>query len=686
VADFNQDGVPDLAVSNDEGDVLILIGNGDGTFRPYQRADNTVSLAVGDLTGNGQTDVVLSSAALDQLTVESPGASTSFQQGRENGLRAPGAPIIADLEGNGIPDLIVANTGANEVLVYLGEGGGRFAPPQRFYTGMAPIGVTVADLEPGGLPDLVVADSGSDDVTILLGRVVNGHWTLVNGPRLRVGQRPVATTVTDVYGDGIPDILVVNQDDNSVMLLRGLGHGFFEDQAPVTFATGGAPVQAFVGHFSSAPGPGLAVLDSQTNDVTYYADIANAPDAPPVMISTGNDPVAGVMGRFHGDGFDDLAVANNGDGTISMFYGGPQGLTFAESLQLDGSARPTSLALSTSPDGALQLYVAAAGESNVIAVPLTTPPVPRVSIIAAPGLAPVFSAVVTGGSSAAVVVRTSGPTVGATPTPIQLTSATFEEGDASESEGVAAAQAGGGSGAAASASGSSGSAAGGIAQAIAPVLSPSLGSLSWLLDTLVQFGQAETWDILPLGESDMAAVAIILPTFSLADPSASGTARGSSSSSQDSLAAYGRHDRTSSPPLTEAVRFAVDFEGAFAALALEARDVADRSNDSGWVWRQETARIAFGPAAGSDSPPIHPQRPGSVDPDPGADIAVNLEPTLVPSAAPEASALSLAGRLLSASLLLLSSGLLAWTRLRWLKEPRESADRRSCRTTPPGVE
>src|SRR5262249_56125078 len=101
-------------------------------------------------------------------------------------LLAPGAVRAADLNGDGILDLVVANSGANTVLVYLGTGGGQFAPAQSFFAGTDPVGITVADLNGDGIADLVVANQGSNDVTVLLGQGQGSAWTFTNGPRLRL--------------------------------------------------------------------------------------------------------------------------------------------------------------------------------------------------------------------------------------------------------------------------------------------------------------------------------------------------------------------------------------------------------------------------------------------------------------------------------------------------------------------
>ena len=363
VRDVTGDGIPDLVVGNTIGDVLILAGNGNGTFQPYQRADGTVSLAVGDLNGDGKDEFVLTNTAQDLLTVENPSSSLGFLQGRGDGLLAPGPVAIADMNGDGIPDLIVTNTGGNDVFVYLGLGHDRFAAPLRFYTGTSPVGLTVATLTSNGLPDLVVANSGSNDITILLGEIdPDGSWTMVPGPRLKAGDRPVSTTVANVFGDpdGDQDIVVVNEGSDTVTILRGLGSGFFDDVNPLTLATGESPVQAFVGHFSASAGLELVVLNSMSNDMTFYASI----DARAVTIATGGiDPVNGVIGDFNHDGFSDLAIANNGDSRITLFYGGAFGLTLAQTISLGPSTRPTDLVVS-----GLQFFVGAAGEDHPIPI------------------------------------------------------------------------------------------------------------------------------------------------------------------------------------------------------------------------------------------------------------------------------------------------------------------------------
>src|SRR5262249_6005557 len=140
VADVNGDGRFDLQVGNAFGDVLTLLGNGDGTFQPARRANRDVPLATGDFNGDGVTDALVANSALDQVTVQLRVVGTNtFTSGgvvgtAAAGLQAPVAPVLADLNGDGRTDTIVANSGGNTVTVFLRQADGSFVT-QSFFAG-----------------------------------------------------------------------------------------------------------------------------------------------------------------------------------------------------------------------------------------------------------------------------------------------------------------------------------------------------------------------------------------------------------------------------------------------------------------------------------------------------------------------------------------------------------------------
>jgi hypothetical protein len=502
VGDVTGNGFPDLVVSNASGDILILAGNGDGSFQPYQRADGTVNLAVGDLTGTGQIGFVLTNTAQDLLSVQTSSTGSAFLQGRGNGLLAPGPVAIADMNGDGIPDLIVTNTGGNDVLVYLGLGDGQFSAPQEFFTGTAPLGLTVAHLTANALPDLVVANSESNDVTILIGTTdAEGRWTMVPGPRLKAGERPVFTAVADVLGNGQADILVVNQDSNTVSVLLGLGGGFFQDNHPLTLRTGLSPVQVLVGHFSTSALPGIVVLDSQSNALTYFANVSAAPITIP---SGGIDPISAVEGDFFNNGFADIAVANHGDSLITIFDAGPSGLTLAETIALGSSTYPTDLVFSTSPEGGIQLFIGAAGQDHPIQVSFSS----TATFVSSAD--PASSLGSNSGSELEHLARAS------ILNPTGLTSNVVEgSGNTSASSLSDTSSMSGSASTASNSLAVASSAVATLSLAAQSLFAPSSLSLGGLLDNLIAMDPGQTADILPLGQNEMAAVAVLLSTSNL---------------------------------------------------------------------------------------------------------------------------------------------------------------------------
>jgi hypothetical protein len=359
-------GVPNLLVGSAYGDLLDLVGQGDGTFRPLGGGSPITLLAVTEI--NGRQAFVYASPALDRVAVQYGDGPVDAVPGRGDPLLAPTAVRLADLNGDGIPDLVIANSGANEVLVFLGDrnGDGGFGNDPnsvfRFGTGTDPVGVTVADVTGGGVPDLVVADEGSNDVTLLFGRGQGAAWTMVPGPRLAAGAGPMSTVVEDANGDGIPDILVADNLANEVLLLPGVGNGFFNDRAPVRLRVGAGPVEMLPFDPDGHHPLGVLTVNSRAGTVSILSD-PGAFSARLDVATSGRDPVAAVGGDFTHDGFEDLVVANRDDGRLALLLGGPGGL-FVRDVLTDALA-PTDLALAAATPAEVEVYVADEGRQAV---------------------------------------------------------------------------------------------------------------------------------------------------------------------------------------------------------------------------------------------------------------------------------------------------------------------------------
>ena len=241
--DFNGDGKLDIAVLCQPFGVVIWLGNGQGGFVPQQYDPEGSGLPLGNMTGAspqfGTTADFNNDGILDMATANLD-ATISILTGQGNGALNPfypittnqGAPwgiVAGDFNGDGNVDLAVSNFQANTVVALLGNGQGGFAVQPAVATGSQPLGLASGDFNGDGKLDLAVANSSSNTVSILLGNG-NGNFTAASAPATGAG--PGSVAVGDLNGDGKLDMAVANMSGNSVTILIGKGNGTFTPAGP----------------------------------------------------------------------------------------------------------------------------------------------------------------------------------------------------------------------------------------------------------------------------------------------------------------------------------------------------------------------------------------------------------------------------------------------------------------------
>ena len=320
VADVNHDNHPDILVTNaDAGTLTVLLGDGAGHFR------------------------------------QPPGSP--FACGH-----LPNDIAVADMNGDGNPDLVIANHQAPTITILLGDGKGSFRPapgsPFDAHSNPHPHAVVAADFNSDGKVDVATDDWGNNRVELLLG---DGHGAIAApGRYFATGHRPYERLRSaDFNRDGIPDIVTTNLDDDTVSILLGDGHGGFQNAPGSPFPAGGKPWQIAIDDIDGDGNADLAVIP-------YQRDLASpSQSAVTVLLGDGKGgfhpmtgsplPLGGCRGAnsiaagdLRGDGRAAIVVSCAESRNLMLFERGPDGHFTATAIPAKGGWGSVAMARLTS--------------------------------------------------------------------------------------------------------------------------------------------------------------------------------------------------------------------------------------------------------------------------------------------------------------------------------------------------
>jgi hypothetical protein len=316
-ADFNGDGLPDLAIIESNFDrIAVLLNQGDGRFSASPKVLNvgggaTVALATGDLNGDGIPDLAVVATNRPQghlLLFLGKGDGTFVLKKSYSVGNGAQVPALADFNHDGKLDVAVTNYQHAMVYVYFGNGDGTLQNPKHYTAPLHGTAITAANLNKDKFPDLVIGGV-QGTLSVLLN---NGDGTFGKPANYKVGNNPVSIAIGDLRNNGNADIVVATQLTNRISVLLGNGDGTFGK--PISYSTksiGNGPTGAAIADFNRDGNLDIAVTAQAAgkNGVGVFYGKGDGTFGKPTVTALkyqGGDAL--VTADFDKNGSPDLAV------------------------------------------------------------------------------------------------------------------------------------------------------------------------------------------------------------------------------------------------------------------------------------------------------------------------------------------------------------------------------------------
>lgn len=314
-----------------------------------------------DLNGDGYQDVVLREGSSPSSivvylnkgdgTFQSPIVYTVGNASRGHGI------AIADINGDGIPDIVTANQTDYTLSILLGRGDGAFLPPYTISTGnMYPGNVKIVDLNHDGIPDLYVSATAIGGATFL----GNGDGTFQPMHSLGLTVWSDVAELADLNGDGYPDLVHTSLEDSTIRVQMGNGDGTFATETDYTVSTGSfTPTSLKIGDVNNDGKLDLVIAGYYSSSIEVFLGNGDG-TFQTKSITTQNTVLLPwyrdiVLADVNNDGKLDVAAADSADQLMILLLGNGDG-TFTTSNETYTLPYPSqTIVADLDGDGAVDL-------------------------------------------------------------------------------------------------------------------------------------------------------------------------------------------------------------------------------------------------------------------------------------------------------------------------------------------
>ena len=344
IGDVNGDDKPDIVVANAAtdgsefpppelpGNISVLIGDGAGSFAEAAQYSTgpdegrAQGIALGDITGDGHVDVVVSRPNANAVAVLAGDGSGAFDDVSMHAVSVGPAPVaIADVTGDGKLDAIAANAVSASVSILPGDGEGGVGYSNRYAAGSYPHSVVAVDLDEDGIADIATANLMGSDVTVL---IADGSGGYTPAAHYATGDSPTWIVAGDVDGDDHIDLVTADLGGGTVSILLGDGTGAFA--AAASYGVGGTFESPYAVALGDANNDGtLDIATANTNvsneSISFLAGNGDGTFGTAVLLPIGDagfyGPQSVVLADVTGDGNADIVTANSYADNVSVLAG-----------------------------------------------------------------------------------------------------------------------------------------------------------------------------------------------------------------------------------------------------------------------------------------------------------------------------------------------------------------------------
>ncbi len=329
------------------------VAGGSGVFAPiesYATGNTCTNLTVADLDGDGDPDIASANWYSDDLTLLSNNGDGTFAMAGTVPVGNTAACVAAaDLDGDGDMDLASADHSSATVTILLNSGAFQYESTA-YDVGANPMWVSTGDFDGDGYVDLATANSGSNNVSVLLNQQ---DGTFAAQAIYPAGSAPFSLVVADFDGDADLDIASTNRNTDNVSLLRNDGHGGF---GPATNYPGGHLLQgSAVGDLDDDGDCDIVTSSPGDSYVTVLLNYGDGSFAPGEVNEVFGQPEALVAVDVDDDSDLDLVVTGGATGAIEVLINDGQA----------GFGAPTEYAVGYYPSGIAAADLSGDGDLDV---------------------------------------------------------------------------------------------------------------------------------------------------------------------------------------------------------------------------------------------------------------------------------------------------------------------------------